>query len=550
MIDNADEAGAMIASERGGSSLRVYLIVVIVAALAHTFSFLATPLWVYPDSIDYIELAGGIVSRGDWSNELFLIRPPGYPIFLAIVFKIFGEASPVAIQVLQHAMGVGLAVLTVALSLCVTPRRSVALIAGVFCSLSLQVLAYCNMPLTEIPFALAFMGATYFLIRFWQAPHWRLLVACSVLAGVAYVVKPMGVLLYGVFGIVICMRVFCDLKNSHAMRDAGIVRWGSAFLRRSGAGLGVVAIPTLLIVSPWMIQSAYSHASNGTSRCLDYVLYTRALELDKLDVSETKSAAMLDIRSVVSEAMDRGMMGPEADFRENLTVISAYRRVRGLPFTESTEYLGRAGLDVMLEHPQTVAINTVKYVWWMLLAPDPVYRFVPGGVAGVEGQRASTAEFFDLSTYSVGAGSWERTLEKHASYLPLSTSGRVATDGWKGIKSVFRSWIDRGPSPIGVRDSLYEEFIVVCLLGGSFLVFVRRNGPATILFFLLFLYIGISSFFAGPQTRYVVVVKPILFVWAGVSIVAIFDFVAIVVRRVFSRRHVSNNASDGRAQVA
>lgn len=539
MTERTQEQCAELVSGEGGSSRPIYWVVAIVALLAHGVSFFAVPLWVYPDSIDYIELAGGIFRGGDWRNELFLIRPPGYPAMLAIIFKLFGAASPIVLQIAQHGMGIVAALVTVALSLRVTRRRSVALLAGILCSSSLQVLAYCNMPLTEIPFTLAFLGATYFLVRYWQSPSSTALLICSALAGTSYIIKPIGVLFYGVAAVVVCARVWRDLPRVGGVTDWRRARRVGVFARRSGAALVVAAMPSLVIVAPWMIQSANAHTSNGTSRCLDYVLYIRPMAFDQLDISKTRSAAMRDIESVVAEAVERGLVDSGASFRDRLTVINSYRRVRGLSFAESTRLMGQAGVDVMFEHPRAVAINTIKYALWMLLSPDPVYRFVPGGEPGVDGQRATGAEFYDVSTYSAGSGSWEETLRHHASYLPLTRSPRVATKGFKNAMAAFRSRIDLGPSLIGFRDSPYEEFLVLCLIGGVVSVFVRGRSAAAILVLVFLSHVVVSSFFGGPQTRYVVAVKPILCIWGALGVVGLCDLVVIVARRTFARSGTS-----------
>src|SRR5262245_19366020 len=78
---------------------------VLAFALAiNAISFSASQLWVSPDASYYVELAGGLADHADFRSELFLIRPPGYPLFLAAVFKVFGAASPIGILAIQHLM--------------------------------------------------------------------------------------------------------------------------------------------------------------------------------------------------------------------------------------------------------------------------------------------------------------------------------------------------------------------------------------------------------------------------------------------------------------
>ena len=61
---------------------------------------------------------------------MFLVRPYGYPLMLAAIFRVFGSSSPVAIVVVQHAMLVVVAVLASLIAWHATYRRPVALMTG------------------------------------------------------------------------------------------------------------------------------------------------------------------------------------------------------------------------------------------------------------------------------------------------------------------------------------------------------------------------------------------------------------------------------------
>ena len=136
---------------------------------------------------------------------------------------------------------------------------------------------------------------------------------------------------------------------------------------------------------------------------------------------------MTDIHEVLEQAVTEGHLPPDATFRDRATVIKAFEEVRGAPFAVSSGIMGSAARDIMREHRATIALNTFKYAYWMLLTPDPVYRFHPGGAPGVNGQRDRHAELFDVGTYAFGAGSWNHILKNHRHHLPLDAKPRAAT---------------------------------------------------------------------------------------------------------------------------
>jgi len=509
---------------KAGIPTTVAAIVLVVAVISNAASLLSSMLWVYPDSIDYIQLAAGLVDRFDLTNELFLVRTPGYPVFLAVVFWLFGEQSPAVIQVLQHAMAVAASLLTASIAWRLTSQRTAAVLTGVLCACSLQVLAYSNMVLTEAPYTLTLVAVLYALVRYDQSERRRWLILASLMTGLGYLLRPVGLYL-----VAVCLTaaLFCvwRTRGRRLSRLATEVAWAVG--------------PALALAAPWMVLSAVSHRSLQATRCLDYVFYIRPVTFDGLDSS--RSAAMRDIHAVLDEAKRQGHLAPDADFRDRATVIQAYQSVRNMPFAESSKVLGRAGRDIMLEHPWRTSFGTLKYAAWMLLSPDPVYRFLPDGSPGMEGKRDPHAVIYDSGTYAFGEGSWEWVLKDHRHYLPLEATPRWATPAWSALVRWFHANVETGSPILGVGDSLFEECMYLCALGGVLSLFQRRRGAWMLVAMVISLHVLISTFFGGPQTRYAVPIKPILWLYASLP-------PAMVVQALFRRRRIEN--SSGSAAIA
>jgi hypothetical protein len=504
--------------DRQKSVRAVYTWVALAALATNALSLAASHLWVYPDSIDYIVLAGGIADRADLTNELYLTRTPGYPLLLAILFRLFGAWSPAAILVIQHAMAVATAVLTAALAWRLTARRDVAWLAGVMCACSLQVLAYANLVLTETPFTLTMTALAWYLVRFHQDGRRRDLAWASVLCGIGYLLKPICLSALAVCVLVALHRVWRSWRTPLPGASGANV---PGHLRPAVVGLAWAMGPALAVAAPWMAISAVSHHSLQATRCLDYVLYLRAVTFDGLD--STTSVAMREIHETIAEAIRKGDLPPNADYRDRGTVTDAYRSVRNATFAESSVVLGRAGRDLMREHPWAIAAGTVKYAAWMMISPDPVYRFQPGGAPGVGGKRDAQADIYDIGTYSQGEGSWAPVLAQTAHYLPLATEPRVLTPLWIRITQWFHRTIEKGAPIIGVGDSPYEELALLGLLAGGLSFCTRQRSAWLIVGAIVALHVLVSAFLGGPQTRYAVPVKPLMCLYYSLPAGAVFS---------------------------
>lgn len=515
-------------------------IVTIVALVVNAISFKASHLWVCPDSSYYVALAGGLADRFDLANELFLIRPPGYPLLLAGIFVLFGISSPVAILVIQHALVVGITILTALITWHLTNRRIVTVVAGLFCACSLQLLAYANVIITEVPYTFAIVLAAYLLVKYHRSGNARLIALASLTAGVAYLIRPTGLSIVAMCIAVAMYRVWKGTRVSEK-RQMPFRLWktrsGSAQaasvrprdvdgaprgkLRALFTHLTLAVVPAALMVAPMAIYNNVKHGANLSSSCANLALYHRLLYMDGLD--STDSPALAEIRTVVQEAVRRGAIPAHADYQHWGPVWHAFEDVRGEPLAHSIARMGEANRDLMREHRGTVAKNTIRYAYWMLMTPDSFYRFHPGGAPGVllptgEYVRDAKADIFDVSTYGILMRPW---IDPAAEYLRFEYAPTATTPFWRDIAEWFYLKVQKGPPLLGFGDSLYEEMSWFCLIGIIASLAMRNRTAWLLVTGVVVLQIVPSAFLAGPTPRYAVPIYPLLLVYGAFFAVAV-----------------------------
>lgn len=128
----------------------VLTVVFVVAAVVRVWALGSMPLIITNDSTGYLEW-GREFAAGQ-ATTIPPIRTPGYPLFLAAVYDIFG-VNPVGVLIGQHALGVVSALIVAAAVLRATRgrpySRTCALMAGVLSSLDPWQLAFESYALTE-----------------------------------------------------------------------------------------------------------------------------------------------------------------------------------------------------------------------------------------------------------------------------------------------------------------------------------------------------------------------------------------------------------------
>jgi len=146
----------------------VAIVLRVVVGLVHPFEF--------PDSKDYDGLARAIVEGREYEvGGLYATRMPGYPVFVAGVYWVFGYSLR-AVLVVQAILSGGVVWLTYLLARRVSGmqappcRLNVALVAAGLVAVDPLSIAFSASLLTETVFTLVLVGGVYVCVRLVERP--------------------------------------------------------------------------------------------------------------------------------------------------------------------------------------------------------------------------------------------------------------------------------------------------------------------------------------------------------------------------------------------
>jgi 4-amino-4-deoxy-L-arabinose transferase-like glycosyltransferase len=212
-----------------GAALRVWFI--------HAYPEIQGDPLVYGDIAKNWMLHGVYgLTKGD-SIHPTLIRLPGYPLFLAICFRLFGMEHYHAVMYAQAAMDLGTCLLIAAVARRVWSERAGwwALWLAVLCPFTANFAA---VPLTETPELFCIALGFYALARFLERPRWLWGLLLAGAWSYAALLRPDGPLL----AVVLCP----------AMLFYGWRKWGWGSMLRWAAVCGVLSV---LPFVPWAIRN-------------------------------------------------------------------------------------------------------------------------------------------------------------------------------------------------------------------------------------------------------------------------------------------------------
>ena len=219
------------------------LILIVLIALAHAALFIVyqRPDWevAYPDQGGYKQLGAAMARSGEFTrfpeSPVFIpevIRTPGYPAFVAVIYRLFGERTlPVAIA--QGVVFAFICLMVYAIAKRVAGDR-VATVAAMMTALFPPLPYYGALVLTEVWTTFMMVLACLVCLRAMQHDRFRDFILAGALFSATTLVRPAFVLLP--FGLAIAMPLLVPSERSRGRR---LGQW---------AALAIAAAVTL---TPW-----------------------------------------------------------------------------------------------------------------------------------------------------------------------------------------------------------------------------------------------------------------------------------------------------------
>jgi hypothetical protein len=198
-------------------------------------------VFLQPDSAIYLTLGKNLLHHGQFYPEVkgiptYLVRTPGYPVFLAVVLGMAGGSlhAVVAIQILLDSLTCCMVSL-----LGERIRPGLGMLCGLLAGLNLGMITYCHFLLSDSLFLFLFVGALLLAMKTLESSTLRRMICLGALIGAATLVRP--VTAYFPVVLFIFMAARWTLKER---------------ISPSGIGLrlacGVLAF--FALVGPWMLH--------------------------------------------------------------------------------------------------------------------------------------------------------------------------------------------------------------------------------------------------------------------------------------------------------
>jgi len=171
------------------------------------------------DSAGYHTIASGIAAGKGIASPAGIpnfYRVPGYPLYLAVWYKVFGN-NPIPALWGQLVLGALIPLLIFFLALALFPARPrLAMAASAYSAVHLGLVLYSGFMMTETLFIIFLLG---FLILFFQAgDNPRGLASAGALLGIASLIRPIGHYLMPICLVILLLRKFAwSIKVRNAL---------------------------------------------------------------------------------------------------------------------------------------------------------------------------------------------------------------------------------------------------------------------------------------------------------------------------------------------
>ena len=332
----------------------------------------------YPDSATYVSPAYIFFHDGTL-NGVSLFRMPGYPIFLAPLFGLFGPHAILAMAIVQHAMTTLISVVVVRIGDELDRTRWLGLVAGVFSAFALQIHAYARLPMTEVPFTFISILGLLFALRYLRTGDSAPFLSAVALFCVAAMIRPVGMYMPLVLMAVPVARALFPDCAFFAANDARESRKKNFFHLLAAGALFAV------IVTPWMLRNLSVHNYFGLSPTIGVNLYGAVIDSEHL--IDERSPAVADIKKRWDEferiRIARGEP-PETryDWRQHVVSLGYYMAATKKTLMEADKVFLQAAVDGIRAHPWGYFRLVLRSIYHSFVYADPAFRYVPGVETG------------------------------------------------------------------------------------------------------------------------------------------------------------------------
>ncbi len=196
------------------------------------------------DSLVYSDIAKNLLNHGtyalstDQGPHPTLVRLPGYPFFLALVFAVFGQDHFRAVMVVQAFIDIA-----TCLVVCDIARRTIsetaARIAFLLAALCPFIANYAATPLTEVPSIFFIALSIRQAVLAFDDPRPRSWIYCGLPMAAAILLRPDSGLILGSIGLVVLFRLYRNPAERKKLLVGGLL-------------MTVVALAPLV---PWTIRN-------------------------------------------------------------------------------------------------------------------------------------------------------------------------------------------------------------------------------------------------------------------------------------------------------
>jgi 4-amino-4-deoxy-L-arabinose transferase-like glycosyltransferase len=261
------------------------------------------------------------------------VYPPGYPLWLALVYSLSGERSAYSVQNVQWFLDALSVLLVVGIGVTAYGWRT-GVIAGALAALSPLLALYGATPMADAPASWTVLGGAWMLLLAARRRSWKWALGAGLMVGVSCWLRANALLLLAVWALALLI----------ALRGTA---WRERLLFA-----GAVALGALLLIAPIMIRNAVAfRAFLPTGLGVGTNLWE--------GIGETERAA--EFGAVYSDEklieQERAMMGLAADAPLGLYWPDGVARDRART---------RRALNVISQHPLWYARVMLRRMWGSL----------------------------------------------------------------------------------------------------------------------------------------------------------------------------------------